>query len=190
MRALTAWTIAPILPMKQQNKQGKPSLKYLTAYSPTLKKQVQQLIDEERLVEFLLAKYPSPHNIVNDKGLRDYVMALKKRYLKKSAPLSKIGYDNKIHVIHNALGLHSYVSRVQGSKLKSKNEIRIGAVFKKAPEAFLNMIVVHELVHLKEKEHNKVFYKLCEHMLPDYYQLEFDMRLYLTQLELSGAIYD
>ncbi|WP_317628143.1 YgjP-like metallopeptidase domain-containing protein [Colwellia psychrerythraea] len=27
-------------------------------------------------------------------------------------------------------------------------------IFKKAPEAFLTMIVVHELAHLKEKEHN------------------------------------
>jgi len=27
------------------------------------------------------------------------------------------------------------------------------------------MIVVHELAHLKEREHNKSFYKLCENML-------------------------
>jgi hypothetical protein len=98
-------------------------------------------------------------------------------------------YDNKIHVINNALGLHSYVSRVQGGKLKSKNEIRISSVFKKAPLAFLSMIVVHELAHLKEKEHGKAFYQLCQHMLPDYFQLEFDMRLYLIQLDLGGAIY-
>lgn len=147
------------------------------------------MIDQGRLGEFLLAKYPSVHGIGNDAALRDYVMALKNRHIKKSAPLNKIVYDNKIHVINNALGLHSYVSRVQGGKLKSKNEIRISAVFKRSPEAFLNMIVVHELAHLKEKEHNKGFYQLCQHMLPDYGQLEFDMRLYLTHLELSGAIY-
>ena len=81
------------------------------------------------------------------------------------------------------------MSRVQGGKLKSKNELRISAVFKKAPEAFLNMIVVHELAHLKEKDHNKAFYQLCRHMLPDYHQLEFDMRVYLTLLEAGGAIY-
>ncbi|MFT6343825.1 MAG: putative metal-dependent hydrolase, partial [Paraglaciecola sp.] len=42
----------------------------------------------------------------------------------------------------------------QGSKLKSKNEIRIGSMFKRAPLSLLNMIVVHELAHLKEKDHN------------------------------------
>tara|TARA_R110002095_G_scaffold214272_1_gene206064 strand:- start:2222 stop:2731 length:510 start_codon:yes stop_codon:yes gene_type:complete len=164
-------------------------LKYIAAYPATLQQQVQQLLDQDMLATFLLERYPSPHTRVNDKALRLYVMALKDRYLRKSDPLSKVVYDPKIHVINNALGLHRYVSRVQGGKLKSKNEIRIGTVFKKAPEAFLNMICVHELAHLKEKAHNKTFYQLCVHMQPNYYQLEFDMRLYLTQLELQGAIY-
>ncbi|WP_372737552.1 YgjP-like metallopeptidase domain-containing protein [Neptunomonas sp.] len=165
------------------------SLKYLSAYAPELQSQVKQMIEQQRLADFLLKKYPDTHDISNDKYLRAYVMALKNRYLKKSVPLSKIAYDSKIHVINNALGLHSYVSRIQGAKLKSKNEIRISAIFKKAPEAFLNMIVVHELAHLKEKEHNKAFYQLCQYMLPEYHQLEFEMRLYLTHLERNGALY-
>ncbi len=41
------------------------------------------------------------------------------------------------------------------------------------------MIVVHELAHLKEREHDKAFYQLCAHMEPDYHQLEFDCRVYL-----------
>jgi predicted metal-dependent hydrolase len=164
-------------------------LHYISSYPPDLQHQVQQMIDSNDLQPFLLAKYPAPHNVANDAHLREYVMAIKNAYLKKSEPLSKIVYDSRIHVINNALGLHTYVSRVQGGRLKSKNEIRISTVFRKAPEAFLNMIAVHELAHLKEKDHNKNFYQLCEHMLPDYYQLEFDARLYLIQLELGGAIY-
>ena len=87
------------------------------------------------------------------------------------------------------MGLHSFVSRVQGGKLKSKNEIRISTLFKNVPLEFLNMIVVHELAHLKEKEHNKAFYQLCLHMLPDYHQIEFDVRVYLTHLEAKGEVY-
>lgn len=165
------------------------SLKYLSAYSPTVQAQVQAMLDKDTLGQFILNKYPTPHSINNDKALRDYVMTLKNEYLKKSSPLSKIKYDDKIHIVNNALGLHSYVSRVQGGKLKSKNEIRIGTLFKNTPEPFLNMIVVHELAHLKEKDHNKAFYKLCEHMLPHYHQLEFEVRLYLTQIECSGEVY-
>ncbi len=71
---------------------------------------------------------------------------------------------------------------MQGGKLKAKAEIRVATVFRNAPEPFLRMIVVHELAHLKEKEHNKAFYQLCCHMEPQYHQLEFDTRLWLTQI--------
>lgn len=37
------------------------------------------------------------------------------------------------------------------------------------PEA-LESVVVHELCHLKERSHNKRFYALCTHYLPDYYE--------------------
>ena len=148
------------------------------------------MLDKKTLSKYLLSKYPQAHTIVNDKTLRAFVMDLKNQYLKKSSPLSKVQFDDKIHVINNALGLHSFVSRVQGSKLKRKNEIRIATVFKSAPEEFLEMIVVHELAHLKEKEHNKAFYQLCQHMLPDYHQIELDLRIYLTQIDNIGKIYN
>lgn len=161
------------------------SLKYISAYPQNIQDQVQNMLSDGQLANFLLKKYPKPHSIANDKDLREYAMDIKNQYMKKSSPLSKVIYDGKIHVINNALGLHSYVPRVQGNKVKTKNELRVSSVFKKAPLELLNMIVVHELAHLKEKQHDKAFYKLCQHMLPDYHQLEFDMRLYMTQIEIE-----
>jgi len=165
------------------------TLKYLSNYSEQVKAQVLKLVEQEKLADYLLKKYPTTHQLVNDKSLREYAVSIKNQYIKKSSPLSQVIYDPKIHVINNALGLHTFVSRVQGNKLKSKNEIRISDVFRKSPEAFLRMIVVHELAHLKEKDHNKAFYNLCCHMESDYHQLELDMRLYLTQISLYGDIY-
>lgn len=162
-------------------------LKYLQGYSSDLTSQVQKLIDSQKLEALLLKKYPDNHNIKTEKALYDYVVEIKNQYLKKSAPISKVAFDNKINVIHHALGLHTFISRVQGGKLKSKHEIRVASVFKDAPLAFLRMIVVHELAHLREKEHNKSFYQLCCHMEPNYHQLEFDMRLYLTQVDISRS---
>ena len=164
--------------------------KYLGSYPETVIQQVQSLVDNDKLADFLLQRHPVTHCVYNDNDLREYVFTLKNQYMKKSSPLCKVIYDSKIHVVNNALGLHSYVSRKQGSKLKAKNELRVSEVFKKSSEALLNMIVVHELAHLKEKEHNKAFYRLCLHMLPDYHQLEFEMRLMLVQLEQGGSIYD
>lgn len=164
-------------------------INYLSGYPPAVTEQVQHLLDQQRLGDWLLSKYPQAHDIRNDRALYEFVMELKQRYLRQSGPLSKVVYDDKLDVLHQALGLHSFVARVQGGKLKSKNEIRIGAVFKIAPLAFLRTIAVHELAHLREKEHNKAFYQLCCHMQPDYHQLELDMRLYLTYLDRVGPLY-
>ncbi|MCJ7766148.1 MAG: DUF45 domain-containing protein [Thiovulaceae bacterium] len=164
-------------------------LKYLGHYNEAIKAKIVALITAEQLPDFLLKKYPSTHNYKTDKSLYDYTLDLKNSYLKKTSPLSKVIFDGKIHVINNALGMHTFASRVQGSKLKSKNEIRVASMFKNVPEAFLRMIIVHELAHLKEKEHNKAFYRLCEHMEPSYHQLEFDTRLYLTCVDHFGKIY-
>lgn len=164
-------------------------LKYLTGYAEQLTGQVQQLIAEQKLGEILLKRYPVAHGIKTDKALYDYTVELKNQFLRKANPLSKVAFDSKIHVINQALGVHTFISRVQGGKLKAKHEIRVGTVFRTAPLEFLRMIVVHELAHLKEKEHNKAFYSLCEHMEPNYHQLEFDTRVYLTHLDLFGALY-
>ena len=164
-------------------------LKYLTGYSEKITGPVKQLIEQDNLGQMLLKRYPVAHDIRTDKALYTYTVDIKNSFLRQSAPLSKVIYDDKINVLHHALGLHSFVSRIQGSKLKAKHEIRVDSVFKKVPLEFLRMIVVHELAHLKEKEHNKTFYKLCEYMEPAYHQFELDLRLYLTYLDLSGKLY-
>ena len=163
-------------------------LKYLNHYPQNVQIQVQELIQQDKLASHLLKKYPLSHNYKNDKSLFSYTQTIKNEYMKKAPPLSKTLYDSKINVIHNALGTHHFISRVQGGKLKAKNEIRIASMFKSVPEEFLQMIVVHELAHFKEKEHNKAFYKLCEYMQPSYHQVEFDLRLYLTHVNLSSKL--
>ena len=97
-----------------------------------------------------------------------------------------MAFDSKLQIVQHALGTHTTVSRVQGSKLKSKREIRIASLFKDGPPEFLRMIVVHELAHLRERAHDKAFYQLCAYMEPGYHQLEFELRMYLTHLESGG----
>lgn len=164
-------------------------LKYLTGYPEDLIQQIQSLIDQDKLAAYILKKYPVSHDIKSDKALYDLAMGYKNSYLKKSGPLSKVMFDSKISLKQQALGLHSFISRVQGKKLKAKNEIRIASVLKNVPKEFLQVILVHELAHLKEKEHNKTFYKLCKHMEAQYFQLEFDLRVYLTHYDSHGSLY-
>jgi predicted metal-dependent hydrolase len=160
---------------------------YLAGYPVALVAKVQQLIGQDRLADILRQKYPLAHEVRTDRALYDYAQELKGEYLGNVGQLSKVEFDSKLHVIKNALGTHTTVSRVQGANLKTKREIRVATVFKEMPPEFLRMIVVHELAHMKECEHDKAFYQLCRHMEPDYAQLEFDLRAYLTYREAGGA---
>lgn len=162
-------------------------LKYLSAYPAHLQEQVRRLLAADRLGEYLQQRYPERHPVQSDKALYAYVMERKQRFLRNAPGIDKVLYDSKLDVLRNALGLHTAVSRVQGGKLKAKKEIRIAALFRDAAPEFLDMIVVHELAHLREFDHNKAFYQLCEHMLPGYHQLEFDLRVYLTWRDLAPS---
>ncbi|HEX5343749.1 MAG TPA: YgjP-like metallopeptidase domain-containing protein [Duganella sp.] len=162
-------------------------LKYLSAYSEQLQQQVSQLLAQDKLGDVLLKRYAKPHELRTDRALYQYVQELKSEFLRNAEPINKVEYDSKIHVINHALGLHTAISRVQGGKLKAKHEIRVATMFKEVPLEFLRMIAVHELAHIKEKQHDKAFYKLCTYMEPNYHQYEFDLRVYLTLLDSGGA---
>ena len=161
------------------------TLKYLAGYPPHVIAQVRALMEQGRLGTMLGQKYGQPHAVRNDSQLYEYVQDMKDRHLRQSAPLGKVVYDSKLQVMKHALGTHTTISRVQGGRLKASREMRIASVFRDAPAEFLRMIVVHELAHLKQAAHDKAFYRLCTHMEPDYHQLEFDLRLYLTHLDAT-----
>ncbi len=165
--------------------QPKPAPNFLAGYPAAQTEQILRLIEQGQLAGMLRWKYPLAHDVRTDKALYDYVLELKSMYLRNVGQLSKVVYDNKLHVI-NALGTHSRISRVQGSNLTSKREVRIAAVFREMPPEFLRMIVVHELAHFRERGHDKAFYQLCRHMEADYAQLEFDLRVYLCYLDAGG----
>jgi predicted metal-dependent hydrolase len=161
-------------------------LRYLGAYPEHIQTQVRELIAQDRLAEVLAQRYPETHAVRSDGALYDYVLDLKSRHLRNGAPINKVMYDSGLGLVAKALGTHTTVSRVQGGRLKAKHEIRIATLFRDAAPEFLKMIVVHELAHLKSREHDKAFYQLCAHMEPRYHQYEFDLRLHLTQLDLCG----
>jgi len=162
-------------------------LPFLTGYAEPLLEQVRAQLAAGTLGALLERRYPDRHLIRTDGALYEHASALKARYLRNAPALSKVAFEGRLQIDHRALGTLTSVSRVQGGKLTAKRELRVASLFKDAPAAMLEMIVVHELAHLKEREHNKPFYALCDHMLPGYHQIEFDTRLYLTWHAWAGA---
>jgi UTP pyrophosphatase len=162
-------------------------LRYLQGYPDAVLTSVRTLLDRGEAAAYVDRRYPERHDVRSDGALYAYVQALKARHLRTAPPLSKVGFDDRLQQLHQALGTHTAVSRVQGRQLKAKREIRVARLFIEAPAAFLRMIVVHELAHLREREHGKAFYALCCHMEPDYHQLEFDTRLWLCARHAARA---
>jgi len=152
---------------------------YLGGFPDDVRAAVAALRDQGVLLERLRRHYPSTHDVRTDAALRTYVQELKRSYLRSSRPLGKVRYSDRIGALHNALGLHTYAVRVQGRKLKRKHELRVSSLFKELPPEFLRAVVVHELAHLRHKDHDKAFYRLCVHMEPEYHRYDRDMRLWL-----------
>lgn len=162
--------------------------RYIQHYPEHLRQQIFALQAQGQLQAYLSRAYDvSQHAIQHDRALYEYVMAFKQRYLKQSPTLHKVSFDAQLDTVQHALGVNMAISKVHGSRLKAQKEIRIASTFKQAPEAFLQTIVVHELAHLRERNHDKAFYRLCQHMLPDYHQREFDLRVWLMAQELNQA---
>ena len=92
-------------------------LPYLQSYPAPLQQQARDLLAQGRLGAVLLRKYPAAHAVRSDKALYDYAQELKARHLRNAGTINKVLFDNKIHVVRHALGLHTTVSRVQGNRL-------------------------------------------------------------------------
>mgnify|MGYP000470441007 CR=1 FL=1 len=164
-----------------------PCRAFLAGYPDDLLAQVRGRLADGSLGEHLARRYPDAHQIRTDGALYDHAAALKARHLRNAPALNKVAFDGRLQIDQRALGTLTAASRVQGGRLAAKRELRVASCFKQAPAAMLDMIVVHELAHLKEREHNKPFYALCDHMLAGYHQVEFDTRLWLTWQQWQAA---
>lgn len=162
---------------------------YFQGYPQNIRDYFERLIQDGDIRSYLLKKYPQGHQVNSDKQLYAYANELKQRFMKKAPQIDKVKYEKQKDLILNALGTHTFISRNHGGKLKSKHEIRIALSLKDAPEEMLQMLVVHELAHFKEKDHNKAFYNLCEYMQPNYCEVELDTLLYLNLVDQGEKLY-
>jgi len=101
-------------------------LPFLRAYPESLQHQVQDLIAQDQLASWLRTRYPQAHGIRTDGALYSYVLALKNDCMRNADAVSKVSFDSKLHVVHNALGMHSTVSRVRSEERRVGKKGGIG----------------------------------------------------------------
>ena len=65
-------------------------------------------------------------------------------------------------------GLKITTARKRYGSCSGKNSLCFSCFLANAPDAAVDLVVVHELCHIREKNHGPRFYALLEHYLPDY----------------------
>ena len=65
-------------------------------------------------------------------------------------------------------GLKITTARKRYGSCSGKNSLCFSCFLMNSPEAAIDLVVVHELCHIREKNHGPRFYALLEQYLPDY----------------------
>ena len=65
-------------------------------------------------------------------------------------------------------GVRITAARTRYGSCSGKNSLCFSCFLMLCPEEAVDLVVVHELCHIREKNHGPRFYALLEHYLPDY----------------------
>ena len=93
------------------------------------------------------------------------IAALKARA--RETLLYKVSYWANIMGV-SPVGIKITTARKRYGSCSAKNSLCFSCFLMQYPEEAIDLVVVHELCHITEKNHGPRFYALLEHYLPDY----------------------
>lgn len=136
--------------------------------SNTSKISISLKLDEKQVVISL------PQNISQEET-KIYVDKLIKQLLKNHTEIliaEKLPYWSKITGIdYNQVKIRDATTRY-GSCMPSKKNLYFSSRLVMLPEDKVDAIIVHELCHMKHKNHNKDFYDLVARYIPNYKEID------------------
>ena len=108
------------------------------------------------------------------KKLEDYKIknldAFYKKEIQKILPLKLEEYSKKMNLIPTSISYRKN-KRTWGS-CNYKNGLNFNILLMKFPIELMEYVIIHELAHIKHKNHSKKFWDLVEDFCPDYKQRE------------------
>lgn len=113
--------------------------------------------------------------IITQEEIKPYVDKTMKQLLKwntEAMIAKRLPYWSKITGIkYNDVKVRDATSRY-GSCIPSKKNLYFSSRLIMLPEDKVDAIIVHELCHMKYKNHNKQFYELVEQYIPNYKEID------------------
>lgn len=127
-------------------------------------------IDEKN--QRLIIKIPKDTQEIE---LKEYIDKVIKQLFKNNTEaliLEKLPYwSKKTNLKYNAVKVRDATTRY-GSCVPSKRNLYFSSRLIMLPENIIDAIIVHELCHLKFKNHDKDFYNLVEQYIPNYKEID------------------
>ncbi len=141
---------------------------------PILDKHRRWILKKMAFVEECL-KHASGIRMVerSEKEFRDLTFSLVKRGLKELG-----GKLNHIYF---------RIMRTKWASLSSKRNLTINRLMKHLPEHLLNYVIIHEIIHLKEKRHNDRFWDVVSRKFNNYPDIEKDLFVYWFKISAQKA---
>lgn len=127
--------------------------------------QIIEIQKENSLLVFW--EYVKSANISNKK------IFLQEQILKKTLPLLE-KYSKLIGIPYTKLTFWNYKSKWGSCSFDQKIALNLKLVH--LPEKFLEYVIVHEVCHLKIKNHSKEFWKCVESFLPNYQEIRKELQ--------------
>ncbi len=114
-------------------------------------------------------------NISNLKQRQKLVDDFYRREIKKIIPQLIAKYEEKMAIKLSDFGVKKMKTRWGTCNIKSRF-IWLNLELAKRPQQFLESVIVHEMVHLFERKHNKNFYNLMDKFMPDWREIDRQFR--------------
>lgn len=114
-------------------------------------------------------------NLSNFKQRQKLVDDFYRSEIKKIIPQIIAKYEEKMAIKISDFGVKKMKTRWGTCNIKSKF-IWLNLELAKRPTQFLESVIVHEMVHLFERKHNKNFYALMDKFMPNWREIDNQFR--------------
>ena len=165
--------------MKNKIRYGKTIIQYKVVKSK--RRKTSEIIVDEKGVEVrtpITKKDSQIKQLVDDKKRWIFKKKLEfsdrtRKKIKKTKPRSTKYLENRTKKLASTIGVNP--SKIVIKKLKGrwgsstkKGVINLNIALTKAPTAVIDYIIIHELCHLKVREHSRRYWLLVHKFMPDY----------------------
>lgn len=138
--------------------------------TPHSKKRVQLDFDGEKFTLF--------YHTYDETLFQTHLNHFYKREAQKHIPSHVEFWAGKMNLSPSDLRFRK--TKRQWGSCSGKNVLSFNTMMMKLPQDVIQYIIIHELAHIKHKHHQKDFWQLVEHYLPDYKEQVTELKNYTT----------